>query len=260
VAETFAFANQKGGVGKTTTTINLGAALARAGKRLLLIDLDPQANTTSGLGVTEFEPGRAGQYLLDTQVAKASALSAKGEGVWLLPSGSALQQVAGRMERLPDGEQRLAQVLRALDPDFDYIFVDCPPSLGLLTRNALNSCRNLVIPIQCEYFAMEGLGKMARVVRQTQRRQNPGLKIGGILLTMYDPVEELSREVAEEVRTHFRDSVFQSVIERDVAFSEASSFGQSIFTYAPRSRGAWGYLQLAREVLGYGDKKAGAGT
>lgn len=260
MAETFAFANQKGGVGKTTTTINLGAALARAGKRCLLMDLDPQANTTSGLGVRQFDPRKAGGYLLDAHLVKEAALSVKGEKLTLVPSSSALQLVAQRMARLPDGERRLAQVLRVMEQDFDFILVDCPPSLGLLTRNALGCCRNLVIPIQCEYFAMEGLSKMARVVQDTQRRQSPGLEIAGILLTMYDSRQELAREVVEEVRAHFQKTVFQSVITRDIALSEASSFGQSIFTYAPRSPGAWGYLQLAREVLKYGDKKAGSGT
>ncbi len=260
MAKTIAFANQKGGVGKTTTTINLGAALAWAGKRCLLVDLDPQANTTSGLGVEEFDVRQVGQFLLEPQTIRESVVSTSQEGLAVIPSAGNLQQVAHRLSRLADGEARLAPALKPLGDVFDYILVDCPPSLGLLTRNALNCCSRLVIPIQCEYFAMEGLSKMVLAVRDIQHRQNPALKIAGILLTMYDHQLDLSREVVEEVKSHFPKLVFRTIIPRDIALSEASSFGQSVFTYAPRSRGAWGYLQLAREVLSHERKEIGSRT
>jgi chromosome partitioning protein len=245
MARIISVANQKGGVGKTTTAINLAAGLAKSGRTALVVDVDPQCNATSGLGV---EPGRrhplvAGRPLTDEVVATSQP------GLFVLPGSHGLADAdalsAPNRERASTLRQQLAGELGR----FDYVILDCPPSLGQLTRSALGASGEIFIPIQCEYFAMEGLSQIIELARRTKARENPRLEIGGIVLTMFDPDLELANEVADEVRGYFGDVVFDAIIPRDVAISEAPSHGQSVMDYAPRARGARAYTELVMEVI-----------
>lgn len=239
-------ANQKGGVGKTTTAVNVAVGLARAGQRTLLVDLDPQCNATSGLGLKPTE-----RHALVQQKPLREALQPTyAEGLELLPGSRSFQDV----EVLAKGDEGEASNLRrhlltGLNA-FDFVLIDCPPSLGPLTQTALAASTEVLMPIQCEYFAMEGLTQMIHVIRSVMQREPGRLEFGGILLTMYDPLLELTHEVDAEVREFFGEIVFDTVVPRDVAVSEAPSHGRSVFDYAPRSRGAWAYLELCQEILG----------
>lgn len=245
-----AIANQKGGVGKTTTAINLACSLATAEQRILLIDCDPQGNTTSGLGV-ERQSGVDGLYavligertLLEvahpTEVAEVQLVTATPD---LIGAEVELLQIEGR-------EGILKRALESVKHRFDYLLLDCPPSLGLLTVNALTAADSVLIPVQCEYYAMEGLTLLLGTIRRVQETLNPPLKIEGILLTMYDGRNNLSSQVVQEVRAHFAQKVFDTVIPRNVALSEAPSHGKPILLYDIRSKGAQSYLQLAKEVI-----------
>ena len=237
-------ANQKGGVGKTTTSINLATALAKAGQQTLLIDLDPQCNATSGVGCepTERHPLVIQRPLRDSFVATTV------DGLSLLPGSRSFQDV----EVLARGDSERATLRSHLDlglSGFDFTLVDCPPSLGPLTQAALAAASEVLMPIQCEYFAMEGLTQMIHVIRDVMQRSESELEFGGILLTMYDPSLELTHEVDGEVREFFGEIVFETVIPRDVAVCEAPSFGKSVLDYAPRSRGSRAYVELCMEVL-----------
>ena len=246
MAKIISVANQKGGVGKTTTAINLAAGLAKAGRTALVVDVDPQCNATSGLGVEPAarHPLVAGLPLVDSIVRTSQpglCRSCRARKAWPMP-----------MRCRP----RTASELRALRQQltgelgrFDYVFVDCPPSLGQLTRAALATSAAIYIPIQCEYFAMEGLSQIIELARQTKARDNTRLEIGGIVLTMFDPALELANEVADEVRGYFAETVFESVIPRDVSISEAPSHGLSVLDYAPRARGSRAYTELVMEVI-----------
>jgi chromosome partitioning protein len=245
MAKIISVANQKGGVGKTTTAINLAAGLAKSGRTTLLIDVDPQCNATSGLGAAPAarHPLVAGQPLADTVVATTQA------GLHVLPGS---QSLADADALSASNRQKAASLRQQLEGEFrrfDYIFFDCPPSLGQLTRAALAASAAIYIPIQCEYFAMEGLSQIIDLARQTKSRDNPGLEIGGIVLTMYDPALELANEVADEVREYFAETVFESLIPRDVSISEAPSHGLSVLDYAPRGRGSRAYTELVMEVI-----------
>ncbi len=245
MARVFCIANQKGGVGKTTTAINLAWAMAKSANKTLVVDLDPQCNATSGLG---HQPSDRHPLLIDSPI-RESILETTQPNLYLMPGCRSFQDV----DRLEKGEltqsELLKQHLEAGMGGFDAVFIDCPPSLGELTQAALASSTEVLMPIQCEYYAMEGLTQMIHVIRDVMQKHPGRLTFGGILLTMYDPRYELTHEVDSEVREFFGDIVFDTVIPRDIAISEAPSHGQSVLAYSPRSRGARAYIELCMEVL-----------
>jgi len=245
MAKIISVANQKGGVGKTTTAINIAAGLAKAGRTALVVDVDPQCNATSGLGVEPAarHPLLAGLPLVDSIVPTTQP------GLYVLPGSQSLADADALSESNRQRASMLRQQVSGKLGRFEYVFVDCPPSLGQLTRAALGTSTEIYIPIQCEYFAMEGLSQIIELARQTKARDNNRLEIGGIVLTMFDPALELANEVADEVRNYFAETVFDSLIPRDVSISEAPSHGLSVLDYAPRARGTRAYTELVMEVL-----------
>ncbi len=245
-----AIANQKGGVGKTTTTVNLAASLGVLEKKVLLIDADPQANATSGLGI-DVESVELGTYqvLEHTRSARETIIKTSSPNVDLIPSHIDLVAIEIELVDKDDREYMMKKAIVDLKEDYDYILIDCAPSLGLLTLNALTAADSVIIPIQCEYFALEGLGKLLNTIKSVQRIHNPDLDIEGMVLTMYDARLRLSNQVVEEVKKHFSDMVFDTIIQRNVRLGEAPSYGESIIKYDASSKGAVNYLNMANELL-----------
>ncbi len=248
MAHIIAIANQKGGVGKTTTTINLGAYLAKAGKRTLIVDLDPQGNTSSGLGIDKNDLKQSLYHILvDDGDVKKTIMKTQFHGLAVLPAAPILAAAEVELVNVSGREFKLSQALNELD--YDYVLIDCPPSLGLLTLNGLVAAHSLLIPVQAEYYALEGLGQLLQTVQSVRKKLNPGLTLLGVLLTMHNGRTTLSTQVYEEVKKHFPDTLFDTIIPRNVRLAEAPSFGQPISHYDKWSKGARGYKDLAKEVL-----------
>ncbi|UCG78009.1 MAG: ParA family protein [Nitrospirota bacterium] len=245
-----AIVNQKGGVGKTTTAINLAASLALAGKKILVIDSDPQGNSTSGLGINrdDIEKGIYDVYAERAGI-KDTIVSTEVQDLHLIPSTIDLLAVEVELVEKEGREHILSNALDGIRNEYEYIFIDCPPSLGLITLNALVAAEAVVVPVQCEYYSLEGLGLLTRTIRLVQNSYNPDLYIKGIILTMFDARNSLSHQVANEVRNHFGDTVFQTVIPRNVVLGEAPSYGKPVMLYDYNSKGAQSYLALAKEML-----------
>ena len=258
MGQIIAIANQKGGVGKTTTSVNLAASLGVLEKKVLLIDADPQANATSGLGL-DVEAVQIGTYQLleHTNTAQEAIIPTSSPNLDIIPAHIDLVAIEIELVDKDNREYMMQQAIGDLRTQYDYILIDCAPSLGLLTLNALTASDSVIIPIQCEYFALEGLGKLLNTIKSVQKIHNEALDIEGLLLTMYDSRLRLSNQVVEEVQKHFSDMVFKTIIQRNVRLSEAPSYGESIINYDAGSKGASNYLSLAQELITKNDSTNG---
>ncbi|HET6979987.1 MAG TPA: ParA family protein [Pyrinomonadaceae bacterium] len=260
MAKSIAVANQKGGVGKTTTAVNLAAVIASWGHRVLLVDADPQGNATSGIGIQRgsFRRGLYHSLVLD-QPLSSVAMSTSIPSLQVIPSNKDLAGAEIELVEVEHREFRLKSALATVEADYEYVIIDCPPSLGLLTLNALTAAKSLLVPIQCEYYALEGVTELFDTLARIRRIHNPGLMIEGLLLTMYDERTNLSAAVAADLRDFYGLQVFQTVIPRNVRLAEAPSYGKPIINYDAHSKGAEAYSQLAREII-HESKSAGTGA
>ncbi len=249
MSRTIAISNQKGGVGKTTTAINLSASIAALDRKVLVWDLDPQSNATSGLGFSRNEEGPNSYDVISGVPASDAIRATPFPNLWLLPSGRDLVGAEIELVGEPGREQRLRSVLDPVKDQFDFVFIDCPPSLSLLTVNALSAADSVLIPIQTEYFALEGVSELLETIGRVRESFNPELAVEGIVLTMYDDRTNLARQVTDDIRAHLGDKVYDTIIPRNVRLGEAPSFGKPALAYDIKSRGAQAYLSLAREFL-----------
>lgn len=251
MAKTICIVNQKGGVGKTTSSVNISAALAKMGKRVLIVDLDPQGNASSGLGLKrhEFQDSNVYHLLINEAEIRDVIYKTAFENLEVIPANADLVGAEIELVNEHQREYRLKEAFSKIDNDYDFIFIDCPPSLGLLTLNALTSAQSFLVPLQCEYYALEGLSQLLNTAGLVKKSLNPQLRIEGILLTMFDSRNNLSHQVVGEIRSHFSDKVFNSIIPRNVRLSEAPSHGMPIFDYDAKSVGSRKYMELAEEIL-----------
>lgn len=251
MVKVIAIANQKGGVGKTTTSVNLSACLATLGKNVLLIDIDPQGNSTSGFGINKREiKYSAYNVLVDDLNMSEAIVSTDIENLKILPATIELAGAEIELVSIMSRETKLKRAIDKIKYDYDYILIDCPPSLGLLTINSLTAANSVLVPIQCEFYALEGLSQLMNTVHLVQKNLNPILELEGVVLTMFDARTNLSIQVVDEVKNHFSQKVYQTIIPRNVRLSEAPSHGQSVIQYDPKSKGAEVYFELAKEVIG----------
>ncbi|MCB0341528.1 MAG: ParA family protein [Pseudobdellovibrionaceae bacterium] len=250
MARTICIANQKGGVGKTTTSVNLAAALATVGRRVLIVDMDPQGNASSGIGIKRYDNQENNIYhVLIGEKNLGDVVQSTGvENLYIAPANPDLVGAEIELVDMPQREFRLRSAIASVSSQFDYVLIDCPPSLGLLTVNALSAANSFLVPLQCEYYALEGLSQLLNTAGLIKQNLNPELKIEGIVLTMFDKRNNLSHQVVTEIQNHFGDKVFHAIIPRNVRLSEAPSHGQSIFSYDPKSIGAKKYIELAKEL------------
>ena len=254
-AKIVTFANQKGGVGKSTSVVNIAASLGVLGRRVLVVDVDPQGNTTSGFGISKKTAGTVYDVLIGRSDAADVVQNTEFENISVLPANISLAGAEFELVMADNRESRLKTAIEPLLDAYDYVLIDCPPSLGILTINALVAADGLVVPMQCEYFALEGLTQLLSTIRLVQRLWNPGLSIEGVLLTMFDVRTKLSVEVQQEVRKYFKEKVYRCYIPRNVRLSEAPSRGESIFEYDTRSEGAKAYVGLVKEVISQNEKR-----
>jgi len=257
MAKVIAVANQKGGVGKTTTAVNLSSCLGYKGKKVLIIDVDPQGNTTSGLGVDKKKIGKSAYDVLINDIEiEETLVQTPIENLMLCPSNIQLAGAEVELVSTISRETRLKNSLNSIKDNYDFILIDCPPSLGLLTLNSLTASNTILVPIQCEYYALEGLSQLMETVKLVQKHLNKGLDVEGVVLTMFDARTNLSIQVVEEVKKYFRNKVYRTVIPRNVRLSEAPSYGLPIILYDPKSKGAECYLDLADEVIEYSEEES----
>lgn len=259
MARIIAIANQKGGVGKTTSAINVAASISAAEKKVLIVDIDPQANASIGLGV---KPSRNQMTIYEILLGTASPKSAivkssELNGLDLIPSHIRLVGAQVELLQMKNKEFLLKYALEPLNKDYDYIIIDCPPSLGILTINGLVAANSLIIPIQCEYYALEGLGQLLITIRRVQKSLNPTLEIEGVLMTMFDPRVNLAKQVVSQTRSFFGDKVFKTLIHRNIRLAESPSYGKPVLLYDISSRGAQNYLELAQEIMDYEKRRTG---